>query len=252
MNNIPIVSIVTPCYNAEIFINKCIESVLAQTFIHWEMIIVDDFSNDNSLEIIKKYSNFDNRIIFIRNQNNMGAAQSRNIATQRSLGRYIAFLDSDDTWYKNKLERQISLMNEKNSALSYTAYYTMDDQDKKLALHPVKGEVGYIDLLKYPSIIGTLTLVYDTQKIGKYFFENIGHEDYVLKLKILKRIGIAVGILEPLAAYRVHDNSLSSNKIQALQWVWNIYRNKEKLSVLKSFFYFVHYVVYSFTKYKKL
>jgi len=251
MNDIPLVSIVTPCYNAELFIEETIKSVLAQTCKRWEMIVVDDGSIDQSLEIIRAYARKDNRIKLITNDSNKGAANSRNIAIKSARGRYIAFLDSDDVWHPKKLEKQLALMRNKNVPMSYTAYHTTDKHSRITALHPVEEKVSHSKLLKNPSMIGTLTMIYDTQKLGKIFFKQIGHEDYIVKLEILKKIDFAVGINEPLAQYRIHNNSLSSNKFAAAKWVWDIYRQSENLSLPKSIFYFLHYGYYSLTKYKK-
>ncbi len=251
MNDIPLVSIVTPCYNAELFIEETIKSVLAQTCKRWEMIVVDDGSIDQSLEIVRAYASKDSRIKLIINDINKGAANSRNVAIKSARGRYIAFLDSDDVWHPKKLEKQLALMRNKNVSMSYTAYYTIDKHRRFTALHPVEEKVSYGKLLKNPSMIGTLTMIYDTQKFGKIFFKQMGHEDYIVKLEILKNIDFAVGINEPLAQYRIHQNSLSSNKIAAAKWVWDIYRQSEKLSLPRSLFCFSHYIYYSLTKYKK-
>jgi glycosyltransferase involved in cell wall biosynthesis len=247
-----LISIVTPVYNSSHYIKETIASVLEQTYSYWEMIIIDDFSDDESRNIIEDYVKKDKRIKALYNEKNIGTAQSRNRGIKLSKGKYIAFLDSDDTWLPKKLERQLKLMKEKNIPMSYVAYYTMDHKNTITAFHPVEEQVSYTKLLKNPSMIGTLTMIYDTEKLGKFYFKNIGHEDYIVKLKILKKIDFAVGINEPLAKYRIHNNSLSSNKIHAAKWVWNIYRDIEKLSLIKSLFYFLHYIYYSFTKYKKL
>ena len=218
----PLVSIITPCYNAESFISMTIESILAQTYQNWEMIIVDDGSNDESTHIVTTYAKQDSRVKLILNKKNMGVAKSRNTGTREATGQYIALLDSDDTWLPEKLEKQLELMNRKKSSLSYVAYYTVDNKDVITGYHPVIEQVSYTNLLKKPSIIGTLTMIYDAQKLGKFYFENIGHEDYVMKLSILKKIDFAVGINQPLARYRIHNNSLSSNKLSAAKWVWDI------------------------------
>jgi len=247
-----LVSIITPCYNAESFIADTIESVLAQTYQNWEMIIVDDCSSDKSRDIVERYTKKDIRIQLVKNERNIGVAKSRNNAISKASGKYIAFLDSDDMWLSRKLEMQLELMKNEKSSMSYTAYNTTDENNTPIAYHPVIEKVSYIDLLKKPSIIGTLTLIYDTHKFGKLYFKTVGHEDYIMKLHMLKKINFAIGINTSLAKYRIHNNSLSSNKLSAAKWVWDIYRNSEKLSFTKSLFYFLHYTYYSFTKYKKL
>ncbi len=143
-------------------------------------------------------------------------------------------------------------MHKENCLMSYGAYYTVGEKGDRIAYHPVQTEVSYSDLLKKPSMIGTLTMVYHAKKLGKFYFDKIGHEDYIVKLEILKKSGVAKGINKPLAKYRIHSNSISSNKVRAAKWVWDIYRKVEKLSLPKSIFYFLHYVYFSLTKYKKI
>ena len=140
-------------------------------------------------------------------------------------------------------------MQSKHIFLSYTDYYTMDEKGKHLTTYRAPPQVNYTDMLK-TSCIGTLTMIYNTQRIGKIYFKDLGHEDYVLKLDILKKIPYARSITEPLAKYRKHKKSLSNNKLAAIQWQWKIYREVEKLSLAKSIYYFIHYAYFGFFKYK--
>jgi len=245
----PLVSIITPSYNSTLFIKETIESVLNQTYKNWEMIIVDDDSTDKSQEIVALYASKDDRIKLLINVENLGAAQSRNRAIKEAKGDYIAFLDSDDIWFADKLEKQISLMERNDIFLSYTSYNTMNETGKVVGVFPVKEKVTYNDLLKTSSI-GTLTTVYNAKELGKFYFEEVGHEDYVMKLQILKKIDFAQGIKEPLANYRIVRKSLSSNKFQAASWQWHIYRKVEKLSLVKSIYYFVYYTYHGIFKYQ--
>lgn len=245
-----LVSIITPSYKSSIFIADCIESVLDQTYKNWEMIIVDDVSPDNSNEIIEGYCKKDSRIKLIKLEKNSGPAIAKNRAIEEAKGRYIAFLDADDIWYKNKLEKQINFMNEKNLALSYSSYDLMDEENNNLGFFLTKNKVTYNDLLKTNSI-GCLTAIYDVEKVGKVLMPNIiKRQDYGLWLKILKKIDYAEGILEPLAKYRIVKNSVSSNKLIAAKYVWKIFREVEKLSFLQSLYYFCWYIYYGLQKYK--
>lgn len=244
-----LVSIITPSYNSEKYISETIESVLTQTYSNWEMLIVDDMSTDDSLQIIKAYTKKDSRIKLIRSERNLGPAKARNRAIKEANGKYIAFLDSDDIWLHNKLEKHLTLMQENNIYLSYSAYYTMNNQGDILSIFPVKKKINYHDMLK-TSTIGTLTTVYNARKLGKFYFETLGHEDYIMKLQILKVIPHAEGINEPLAKYRIHEQSLSSNKLHAALWQWNIYRKVEKLPLFRSIYYFLHYAYYGIFKYR--
>jgi len=251
MQDMPLVSIVTPAHNAGYFIEEAIGSVRNQTYQNWEMIIVDDCSTDNTLGIIRKCTALDDRIKCITNEKNLGAALSRNVATKAAKGDYIVFLDSDDIWYPEKLEKQISDMKEHKILLGYSAYEVIDAAGEITAFHPVAHRMTYETLLKKPSAIGTLTMIYDAQRLGKFYFDRIGHEDFAMKLQILRKIPFAGGITEPLAAYRRHNESLSGNKVIAAKWVWDTYRSIEKLSFGKSLYYFIHYAYNSFTKYRK-
>ncbi len=236
-----LVSIITPSYNSERFISQSIESVLAQTYPHWEMLIIDDKSQDDSNKIVERYMQKDNRIKLIKMDNNSGPAIARNKGIELAQGRYIAFLDSDDVWLPEKLETQIKFMKENNVQLCYASYYIIDGNGAIKSIFNIpKKRVNYRDLLK-TSIIGNLTAVVDVQSIGKFYMEDVGHEDYTLWLKILKHIDYAYGIDEPLAKYRILSRSISRNKLKTASWQWNVYRNIEKLDLISSIYYFIHY-----------
>jgi glycosyltransferase involved in cell wall biosynthesis len=244
-----LVSIITPSYNSSKYIEETIVSVLNQTYPYWEMIIIDDGSHDDTKEIIASYARQDERIKILFNNSNIGAAKSRNRGIENANGDYIAFLDSDDLWLPNKLQQQVTLMETKNVLMSYSAYDTIDEHAHTLSTFPVQERVTYHDMLKTSSI-GTLTTIYNAKKLGKIYFENIGHEDYVMKLKILKEIPFAYGVKEPLAKYRIHAKGLSRNKLNAALWQWHIYREVEELSIPESIYYFTHYAFHGFFKYR--
>lgn len=251
MNKRVLVSIITPCYNAQKTIAQTIESVLSQSYENWEMIIVDDCSSDGSRGIIENYMVQNYKIKLIANSANKGVAESRNIAIRKAKGKYIAFLDSDDIWMSQKLEKQISMMHEENILLCYSAYEVIDEHGELTGYFSVPTRVSYEDMLKTSSI-GTLTMIYDAEVLGKYYLKELGHEDYVLKLEILKKIPYAKGIDKSLAQYRIAKNSLSSNKLKAAQWQWYIYREVERLSLWKSCYFFTNYIYKGFMKYKKI
>jgi teichuronic acid biosynthesis glycosyltransferase TuaG len=244
-----LISIITPCYNSSEFISFAIESVLAQTYQTWEMIIVDDHSTDNSIQIINNYIQNDGRIKLIELKDRNGPAMARNMAIAAAAGRYIAFLDSDDIWLPEKLEKQESFMRDNDIALCYSSYYTIDQTNNDIGLFITKEIITYNEFLKN-HCIGNLTAIYDSSEIGKRYLEKIGHgqEDYVLWLHILKEVGAARGILEPLAKYRLVDNSYSSNKLLAAYWIWHIYREIENLSLIKSIYSFICYAYHGFVK----
>ena len=244
------VTIIMPSYNSEKFIVESVESVLAQTYSKWELIIVDDCSLDDSNKIITKYVDSDCRIKLIKLQKNSGPAIARNMAIETANGRYIAFLDSDDVWLPNKLEKQIKFMQDNDLAFTYSSYKLVGEDNEDLGLFITKDKISYFDMLKTCSV-GCLTAIYDTEKIGKQYMPLIlKRQDYGLWLKILKLIGKTMGILEPLATYRIRKNSVSSNKVKAAKYQWKIYREIEKLSFLKSLYYFAFYAYNGIIKYK--
>ena len=237
-----LISIITPIYNCEKYVEQTIKSVQNQTYTNYELIIVDDGSTDNSANIIKNIMKNDNKIIYIK-QKNSGVVVARNTAIENAKGRFIAFLDSDDLWYREKLEKQIKFMKEKDIAFSYTSYETIDENNKIIkAKQNIMEVVEYGDLLKQ-NIIGCLTVMIDRSKIGNIVIQDIKHEDYATWLSILSKGVHAYGIDEVLASYRKRSNSLSSNKIKAAIWTWNIYRKSQHLGIAKSIWYFSHYAI---------
>jgi len=244
------VSVITPCHNSAKFISKTIESVRNQTLQDWEMIIIDDHSSDNSVEIIKLYSKKDSRIKLVRLGENSGAAVARNTAISRAQGRYIAFLDADDLWLPSKLERQIDFMRNNNLAFTYSSYYLVDKDGKMIGSFTTKENITYTSMLKTCSV-GCSTAIYDFDKLGKIYMPLISkRQDYGLWLEILRRIGSTKGINEPLASYRILSDSLSSNKFKAAYYQWKIYRKVKKLNFLISTYYFLHYFKNGIFKYK--
>ena len=244
-----LVSIIMPSYNSEKFISKTIESVINQTYERWEIIIVDDCSPDNSNQIIEKYCKNDSRIKLIKLEQNSGPAVARNRAIEEAKGRYIAFLDADDLWLPEKLEKQLEFMQKNNMAFTYSGYKLVDEDDNALGVFIPRKELTYEDILK-TNDIGCLTAIYDVQKLGKIYMPNIlKRQDYGLWLKILKQIGKTKGIVEPLAVYRIRKNSVSSNKLKAAKYQWKIYREVEKLNIFISSYYFIHYIWNGVKKY---
>lgn len=237
MNN-ELVSIITPSYKSKRFISQTIDSVLAQTYQNWEMIIVDDVSPDNSNKIIEEYCKKDSRIKLIKLEKNSGPAVARNKAIEESKGRYIAFLDADDMWKSEKLEKQIKFMQEKDCILSYTSYETMSEEgalQNKFINPPLK--LSYKDLLK-SNYIGCLTAIYDTQKVGKVYMPLIKkRQDYGLWLRILKKTDFAYGMEESLAIYRIMSDSVSSNKFKLLKYHYKLFTEFEDISSFRALYY---------------
>ena len=237
------VSIIVPMYNAEKFIGKTIESVIAQTYQNWEMLIMNDVSTDNSLAIVSLYAKKDERIKIVNTEKNVGVVKGRNFLIDLASGKYIAFLDADDYWHNEKLEKQIKFMKEKNASISCTEYTRVKENEEKINDVIIKEEISYNDMLKN-NYLGCLTVIYDAKKIGKRYFKELEkNEDYVLWIEIVKDVNTIYGLKENLAYYRVLDNSRSSNKVKTAKVRWEIYRKIEKLSLLKSIYYFLHYAI---------
>ncbi len=236
------VSIITPCYNSISTIQETIQSVLKQTYPYWEMLIIDDCSTDGSDIIIQQYSKQDSRIKYLKTNKSSGSPTiPRNLGIEQAQGRFIAFLDSDDVWLPTKLEEQIPIFYEPHTAIVFSNYEKMSYNGQRNGrVITAPRQATYKQLLK-ENIIGCLTAIYDTQKVGKLYFPKIGHEDYAMWLSILKKGYIAKNTNSTLALYRISNSSISSNKITAFKWTWNIYRKVERLPLYKSLYYFMNY-----------
>ncbi len=235
-----LISIVMPAYNAAQHIEQSIESVLKQSYTNWELIIVDDYSVDDTYKIVEKLCLNEKRIKLLRMNENSGVAMARNFAISMSRGKCIAFLDSDDLWLPDKLEKQLNLMQEKKAVISYTAYRQFS-MEKVGNLVSVPEQVTYKQLLK-GNVIGCLTVMLDKERLGNLKMKNARHEDYILWLDILKKGNIAYGLQEDLARYRKSETSLTSNKKRSALWTWQVYRQHQELSFFASIYYFIFYV----------
>ncbi len=245
-------SIITPTYNSEQFIEETIRAIQAQTLKDWEFLITDDGSDDDTISIIQRFAAKDPRIKLFRLEKNSGAAVARNNSIKEASGRFIAFCDSDDLWTPNKLEKQIAFMQEKDIAFSFAPYHVVNEQGSKIGFSPTRAKVGYKDIL-ITCDIGTLTAVYDTSKLGKVYMPLIRKsQDYGLWLRILKLIDYAYSYPAPLGYYRIRPHSISNNKIKAMQYVWKIYRDVEKLSLTYSLWLMFVYSLYGIKKYGKI
>lgn len=248
------VSIITPSYNSAQYISRTIDSILQQTYENWELFIIDDCSTDNSREVIQSYISQDSRIKLICLEKNSGAAVARNIGIENACGRFIAFLDSDDTWHPEKLEQQVSFMLKNDYAFTYTLYHQVNENGDTVGELYFPSRTNYRNLLK-TCVIGCLTAMYDTHKIGKVYFPLIRkRQDFALWLKILKQVDYAYCVPQDLASYTLRSDSISANKWKAAQYNWRLYRNIEKLNIFSSIYYFLNYAIRGIlrTKFKKL
>lgn len=238
-----LVSIIMPAYNAEKYIEEAIESVLKQTYRNWELIIVNDCSIDATEQIVKKYQEQDERIKFHSLTENQGVANARNTAIQNARGRYLAFLDSDDMWLPEKLEKQIGFMKINNYVFTYHQYRHFASRDKVGKIVNIPLKLDYKEALKGNSM-GCLTVCLDKSKIKPFIMPAQRHEDYIAWLNILKENEIAAyGLQRDLGRYRVDSkDSVSTNKLKSAVWTWKVYRDSQLLSVLKSVYYMCFYI----------
>ena len=251
-NNTHLISIIMPCYNSEKFISEAIESVLAQTYQNWEMLIIDDCSTDTSISRINRYLAKDKRIkLFVTKENSKSPVEPRNIGVKNAQGRYIAFLDSDDIWLPTKLDNQAKRFIGDNTAVVFSYYEKISETgNRKNRIIMSPDSVTYDQLLK-GNCIGCLTAIYDIEKTGKVFFKHIGHEDYEYWLSILNCGYLARNTNTTEALYRIRKNSISTNKLKSSKWTWYIYRKVVKLSLIQCVYYFCYYIINSLKKYSK-
>ena len=235
------VSIITPSYNSAEFIADTIDSILAQTYTNWELLVTDDCSTDDSQAIVRRYAERDGRIRLFSLEKNSGAAVARNRSIREARGRFIAFCDSDDRWYPEKLERQLRFMREKDCALSYTSYMVCDEQDRTLGIVVCTRRVSFASL-KRDDGIGCLTAVYDTEKVGKVYLPDLRkRQDWGLWLRIMSRCRVAYGMKEPLAYYRIRSDSISRNKMSLVRFNISVYETVLQYSRIRAcaMFFFV-------------
>ncbi len=233
-------SIIMPAYNAEATIKLSIESVLGQTYPAWDLHVIDDCSIDSTAEIVQAYATLDRRIKYYRLPRNSGVAEARNYALSLIDGDFIAFLDSDDVWNLNKLKIQLPFLTSGYPVVCSDFNYFYDDPSNIIRSSNKKEFFGYEDMLKGNNI-GNLTGVYSKETIGVIKQKKIGHEDYAMWLEVMALSRKGYCIKEPLASYRLSNASLSSNKIKAALWQWDILRNHADLSFFLAIYYFAFY-----------
>ena len=232
------VTIIIPTYNCAEYIIDTLESVKSQTYKDYEVIIVDNASTDDTLKIVTDLTIDDNRFKVIKLDNNLGAAGGRNEGIKLAVNKYISFLDSDDIWLQNKLEKQVEFMESNNYDFTYTYYEKVDQTGKSLSkIRKSNKTADYNSLLK-SNFIGCSTVMYNQEKLGKVFMPLIAkRNDFATWLKILKIIERGYCLEEVLVKYRIRENSLSSNKLNLIKYNWKLFRDLEGFSIIKSTYY---------------
>lgn len=242
-----LISVIVPVYNVEKYIRETIECVLAQTYPHWELLLVEDGSTDRSVDVIEGIiaQRQEARIRLIRQPSNLGAAMARNRGVREAKGRYIAYLDADDLWVPEKLERELAFMKEKEAAFVFTGYEFADEngQGTGKVVH-VPEKLEYRQALSNTTIF-TTTVMFDTARIEKekLMMPQVKSEDTALWWQVLRAGYTAWGLDENLVRYRRPGKSLSSNKLEALRRIWNLYRRVEGLNVAASAWHFCFWAV---------
>lgn len=241
-----------PCHNGARTIVDAIRSVQSQTFSNWELLVIDDNSSDESVNLVKSFIEQDNRIILLHNGQSTGyPATPRNIGINYAHGRFIAFLDCDDEWLPTKLEHQLPLFSARNIAVVFSWYGKMDKNGK---YHENKIQsptfVSY-DIFLKGNCIGNLTGIYDTSLVGKVLQKDTHHEDYLMWLEILQKGFVALNTNTVEAIYRESSQSVSGGKVKSLLWTWNIYTKELKIPFLKAVSCFLHYSVKGLLKFSK-
>lgn len=247
-----LVSIITPAYNCQDYIEQAIWSVRNQTYSYWEHIIVDDASTDQTPEMVQRYAEEDSRIRFVRLKKNGGVANARNTALALATGNYIAFLDSDDQWKPQKLEQHIKFMLENKIDFSYTPYDVIDETGNYIwRIIPKRSQVTYRQLL-LTNVMACCTIIVKSTLVKDERMPQIGHEDYAMWLNILRHNNaVAVCFDECLSIYRKVSGSVSANKWRTIGWNYKIYRYNQGLGLIQSIFYLINFIIRTSLKYLK-
>lgn len=246
-----LVSIITPSFNSEKYIEATIASVQAQIHQNWEMIIVDDCSSDQTIKIIKEIIAQDSRIQLIQLPVNSGSGVARNKGIEKAKGKFITFLDADDIWFPHFITTSIEFIESNNVPFVFSSYKRSNENLEFIySDFIVPTKVGYWDVLKTNSI-SCLTAFLNMEQLGKKFMPSIKkRQDMGLWLQYLKEIPYAYGIKEPLAIYRIRKNSLSRNKWELLKYQWEFYYKLENLGFFTTIYYLSHWAINGFLKYR--
>lgn len=249
----PVVSVVMPAYNAEKYIEASICSVLTQTFSDFELLVVDDCSKDRTAEIIKSFAAEDERIVFLQNASNSGVAKTRNYAISQARGKWVAFLDSDDLWRADKLEKQLALCSaQPDGVLFYTASAFIDQDGVPYSyIMPAELMADY-RLLLHKNLLSCSSVMVRTDVLRRYPMANDGmHEDYATWLQILRETDFAYGVNEPLLIYRLHSQSKSASRVKSARMLYRTYRYVGYNCIISACLVF-RYFFYSVSKRRKI
>ncbi|MCG7625977.1 glycosyltransferase family 2 protein [Epibacterium sp. Ofav1-8] len=242
----PVVSVIMPVYNAEVTLEQAVASVRAQCFQAWELLLIEDGSQDGSAEVCARLTRQDERIRLLRQPGNTGAAAARNAGLAAARGRYIAFLDADDRWLENKLQRQITFMQETGTVFAYSGFWRARGSERHQVRVPER--VTRAALLR-GNVIGCLTAIYDREYFGALQMPLLRmRQDFAFWLLLLERCEEARGIDEPLAIYHVHQHSLTAGRGRAMQATWHMYRTHLGLPAWQAVWYMSSHLIRRFLR----
>ncbi len=244
----PLVSVIIPVYNGSQYVGKAIDSALAQN-VDLEIVVIDDCSKDDTQKVLSNYANND-KVICLKNEHNMGVAKTRNKAVSLARGKYVAFLDADDYWDSDKLEKQLKLIEKTNAVICVTARALLTPQGEETnRVIPVNEKISYNDLLKHNSIsCSSVLMLTDIAKEFPMCHDDDSHEDYIMWLSVLKKYDFACGVNEPLLKYRLSTTGKSGNKLKSAKMTFRAYRYSG-LSAGKSIVCFCSYALNGVKKY---
>lgn len=250
MNNKPLVSVIMPAYNAQKYIEQAVTSVINQTYRNWQLIVIDDCSKDNTLDIVQKLAKKDDRITVVENAENLGVARTRNKGFDVAEGSWVALLDSDDLWHSDKLEKQLNAAQHTGADIVYCSYGMIDESGEKILDDFIVPEKTDFEASLAVSVMSCSTVmlsreIYKTHRFSTDFY----HEDLVYWLEILREGYKASGVTEVLAQYRVSQGSRASNKFKSAYNRWRIFRKHLKLPLNKSIKYILKYTFAGLKKY---
>ncbi len=248
MKDYGLVSIITPSYNSARFIGETIQSIMAQTYTYWELLITDDCSTDDTCQIVEQYARADSRIKLFRLSSNSGAGIARNNSIREANGRFIAFCDSDDSWKPEKLEHQLDFMIGKGVEVCYSSYLKLDEDGNSLGVVVAKKSVTYREIL-CNDWMGFLTCIYDASRIGKVYLPSLRkRQDWAWKILLMQKCSRAYAVLDVLAYYRIRSGSLSRKKWKLVTYNVQVYRCVLNYGVLRAWMmflcvFFPHYLL---------
>ena len=250
--NGPEICIIMPAYNAGRFIEEAIRSVMSQTYRNWELLVIDDGSSDNTVQLVQQLRREDSRITLLQNTKNLGVARTRNRGLDLCEGRYAALLDSDDVWHPEKLEKQLLLARETGAQVIYCSYSMVDENGAKTRQDFLVPEQTSLEQTLVQSVISCSTALLAPEVTDRYRFDDrYYHEDLALWIQLLQHGYQARGVTEVLAQYRVMEGTRAANKLRSAGYRWEIYRKMLRLSVFKSTVLLAKYGLLGLKKYKK-